>query len=155
MLTRRPIEAADAATIIGWFPDRQSAVFWGGIKAPEPLTPQWLIEQFGGPASYWVWTDTTGALAGVFGLVLPETKRAHLTRFGLAPTWRGRGLGRNAIAEILAVGRDHGMTHMQLYVYEANRAAKRLYEAQGFAIIERDAPVADWSGDNLKMLLTL
>jgi hypothetical protein len=40
VLTRRPIEAADAATIIGWFPDRQSAVIWGGIKAPEPLTAE-------------------------------------------------------------------------------------------------------------------
>lgn len=149
------MKAADAATIIEWFPDRRSAVFWGGIKAPEPLTAEWLVEQLGGPARYWVWTGASGVLVGVFGLVLPETKRAHLTRFGLAPSWRGRGLGRNAFAEILSIGRDHGMTHMQLYVYETNRAARRLYEAQGFEIIERDAPVADWSGDNLKMLLAL
>jgi ribosomal protein S18 acetylase RimI-like enzyme len=154
VLTRRPIEAADAATIIGWFPDRQGAVFWGGAKAPEPLTPEWLIEQFDA-ASYWVWTEAAGVPAGVFGLVLPETKRAHLTRFGLGPAWRGRGFGRQAIGEIIAVAHDHGMTHLSLHVYESNQAAKRLYDTLGFKIVERKLPVTEWSGDNLKMLLTL
>jgi ribosomal protein S18 acetylase RimI-like enzyme len=113
-----------------------------------------LIGQFEA-ARYWVWIDAQGDLAGIFGLVLPDTRRGHLTRFALAPGWRGRGLGKQAVSEIITEARAHGMTHLSLYVYESNHAAKRLYERHGFEVIQRDSPVADWSGDNLKMLLTL
>jgi ribosomal protein S18 acetylase RimI-like enzyme len=154
LLTRRPIEDADAGTIIGWFADRQSALFWGGPKAPDPLTAEWLSGQFEA-ANYWVWTDAQNNLAGVFGLLLPETGHAHLTRFGLAPAWRGRGLGQAALQEIIAIARSREMTHLGLYVYEANRAAKRLYDAHGFTVIERDSPATAWSGDNLRMMLSL
>ena len=154
MLARRPIEETDAGTIVGWFPDRQSALFWGGPKAPTPPTAEWLAEQCGA-ATYWVWTDAQGNLAGVFGLLLPETGHAHLTRFGLAPAWRGRGFGRAALQEIIAIARAREMTHLGLYVYEANRAAKRLYETHGFTVVERDVPATAWSGDNLRMMLSL
>ena len=47
------------------------------------------------------------------------------------------------------------MTQMTLNVYEANEAARRLYEWHGFVIAERKPPVAEWSGDNLHMTVSL
>jgi ribosomal protein S18 acetylase RimI-like enzyme len=47
------------------------------------------------------------------------------------------------------------MTQMTLNVYESNAAAKRLYAWHGFTIAERKPPIADWSGDNLHMTVTL
>jgi ribosomal protein S18 acetylase RimI-like enzyme len=155
VFTLRPFQAADAIVVVEWFPDRQTAICWGGAKVPEQLTSEWLIEQ-AEANSYWVWRDEKDAPIGIFGLVLPaDTERAHLMRFGLAPLWRSRGLGKLLFAQILNVARGHGMTQMSLNVYETNAAAKRLYEWHGFTIAERKPPVADWSGDNLHMTVTL
>jgi GNAT superfamily N-acetyltransferase len=99
VLTLRSFQAADAIAIVEWFPDRQSVIFWGGAKVPEPLTAEWLIEQ-AEANSYWVWRDEKDAPIGIFGLVLPaDTERAHLMRFGLAPQWRSRGLGKLLFAQ--------------------------------------------------------
>lgn len=155
MFTLRAFQASDATAIVEWFGDRQSAICWGGAKVPEPLTPQWLIEQ-SETASYWVWRDERDTPIGIFGLVLPaDTKCAHLMRFGLAPQWRSRGLGKLLFAQILNVARGHEMTEMSLNVYESNAAARKLYEWHGFTIAERKPPVAEWSGDNLHMTVTL
>jgi ribosomal protein S18 acetylase RimI-like enzyme len=155
VFTLRPFQAADAVAIVEWFPDRQTAICWGGAKAPEPLTAEWLTEQ-AAANSYWVWRDERNAPIGIFGLALSaDTERAHLMRFGLAPHWRSRGLGKLLFAQIMNVARGHGMTRMSLNVYESNTAAKRLYEQHGFTIAERKPPVADWSGDNLHMTVTL
>jgi ribosomal protein S18 acetylase RimI-like enzyme len=155
VLTLHPIERRDIAAIVSWFPDRQSVIYWGGAKVPDPLTAEWLVEQTE-VNSYWVWRDEKDAPIGMFGLVLPaDSERAHLMRFGLAPHWRSRGLGKLLFAQILNVARGHGMTQMSLNVYETNAAARRLYEWHGFTIAERKPPVADWSGDNLHMMLSL
>jgi hypothetical protein len=55
-LARRDASDEDAAVIVGWFPTRRDAVWWGGPTVSDPLTAEWLIAQFPSGA-FWVWTD--------------------------------------------------------------------------------------------------
>jgi hypothetical protein len=44
--TLRTSRSEDAQTIIGWFSTHQEAIIWGGSEVPEPLTANWLAQQF-------------------------------------------------------------------------------------------------------------
>ena len=58
---------------------------------------------------------------------------AWLTEFWVAPTHRGRGLGRTLLAAAEQVCRDHGASALHLMVRPDNLPARRLYEGAGYA----------------------
>ena len=57
---------------------------------------------------------------------------------GVAPEWRGSGLGRALVLEGLAHLRRAGLAHAMLYVDASNTAAIRLYESLGFTRWDSD-----------------
>ena len=57
---------------------------------------------------------------------------AHLTSIAVHPEWRGRGLGRALMGEMLALARSLGVRAMTLEVRPSNLPARRLYASLGF-----------------------
>ncbi len=54
-----------------------------------------------------------------------------LNEVGVAPTQRGRGIGKSLIRTTLAVGRDHGCLEAWVLTGSSNDAANRLYASVG------------------------
>jgi GNAT superfamily N-acetyltransferase len=72
-----------------------------------------------------------GELAGI-GLVGVRESRGWVAGMGVAPQWRGRGIGRRLMERLLAQMRAIGLTHAQLEVLEVNTSALALYRRIGF-----------------------
>ncbi len=121
----------DAAGIVRWFPTHESAVLWGGGDVPKPLTAQWLQAQFRS-RRYYVLVDRTGQVCGTFSLRRIGDERMHLSRFGIDPALRRRGLGKFMLGTASDLARTDGATLFTLVVYEHNAPARRLYESCGF-----------------------
>ncbi|MGS2744956.1 GNAT family N-acetyltransferase [Halomonas sp. LS-001] len=62
----------------------------------------------------------------------PEANNWELMYMGLAPTWRGHGLGRQVVNEALRKAKEAGMKEVILAVDQRNTPAQRLYENHGF-----------------------
>ncbi|RNL84422.1 mycothiol synthase [Halostreptopolyspora alba] len=103
------------------------------------------------PNGFFVAEDTaTGALAG-FHWTKIHADGAGLTGgepagevyvVGVAPEWRGTGLGRALTLTGLHYLRDRGLPGVLLYVDDGNQAAVRLYESLGFAVRDVDVMFA-------------
>ena len=67
--------------------------------------------------------------------VEPEDVRsAKLVSMWVAPPARELGVGGQLVAAVVQWARDHDATSVQLWVTEANAAARRLYESCGFVL---------------------
>jgi molybdopterin-guanine dinucleotide biosynthesis protein A/predicted GNAT family acetyltransferase len=64
----------------------------------------------------------------------------ELKRMYLRPAYRGRGLGSRLLTTAVDWARTHGARAIRLDTTEDMRAARRLYEAAGFARVPGDAP---------------
>ncbi len=58
----------------------------------------------------------------------------YLSRIGVAPLARGRGVGRNLLELFLEDGRKRGFKHFRLDVSAENNHAIQLYRGAGFAV---------------------
>jgi ribosomal protein S18 acetylase RimI-like enzyme len=75
--------------------------------------------------------DATGAPAGI-GLLASRPPRGWVAGMGLAPEWRGRGLGAAVMRALLTHASSIGLVSVQLEVLEQNAPARALYERLGF-----------------------
>ena len=150
--TRRDATDADAAIIVGWFPSRRDAVWWGGPTVADPLTAEWLVAQF--PAGdFWVWTDQDNIVQAMAGLKAMADGTAYLNRFAIAPAARGKGLSARLMAELVGIARTRGDTAMSLWVYGSNTIARRVYDRLGFRIVTQRDAEEDASGVSINMRL--
>jgi ribosomal protein S18 acetylase RimI-like enzyme len=151
-LTRRDARDEDAAVIVGWFPARRDAVWWGGPTVCDPLTAEWLVAQF--PAGdFWVWTDRDNVIQAMAGLKAMADGTAYLNRLGIAPAMRGKGLSARLMAELVGIARDRGDASMSLWVYGSNTIARRVYDRLGFRIVTQRDAAEDVSGVSINMRL--
>ena len=84
-----------------------------------------------------------GRLVGMAGLTRgarpKERHKATLFGMAVAPEAAGRGIGGRLVARLVAEARAMpGLLQIHLTVSEGNRAAERLYAAQGFAVFGRE-----------------
>lgn len=56
----------------------------------------------------------------------------HLLNVAVHPSWRGRGIGRKLVEEVIAEARATGGQVIYLEVREGNSVARRLYRGLGF-----------------------
>jgi GNAT superfamily N-acetyltransferase len=140
--TLRRSRSEDAETIIGWFSTHEEVIIWGGSQVPEPLTANWLAQQFlDAKRHYYVLTDETGCVCGTYFLyTMPEERRVHLGRFAVAPNLRRRGLASLMIKYAVDAARSYGAQRLTLKVYEHNLVARRVYDREGFSV-NKSAPV--------------
>ncbi len=109
-----------------------------------------LAEEAEMPASAWAerldrsfvfGLSEAGALVGIAGFYCEAMRntrhRGHLVGVYLTPSARGRGGSDLLIAAVIAEARNH-VLQLHLVVTQSNRAARRLYERQGFVIYGED-----------------
>lgn len=80
------------------------------------VSPRWTVE---------------GELSA-FALLAFREDRAWIGGFGVAPRFRGEGMGGVCVADTLRIVREAGATTVELEVLEQNLAAIALYERGGF-----------------------
>ncbi|MFZ5591519.1 MAG: ribosomal protein S18-alanine N-acetyltransferase [Bacillota bacterium] len=56
----------------------------------------------------------------------------HITNVAVHPDWRGRGLGRRLLQELIRQAKQKGVLRMTLEVRQSNQVARRLYSTLGF-----------------------
>jgi len=83
-------------------------------------SPRWTVE---------------GELAAI-ALLAFRGERAWIGGFGVAPAFRGHGVGGICVGDVLGIARDAGAATIELEVLENNSGAIRLYERGGFEQID-------------------
>jgi DNA-binding MarR family transcriptional regulator/N-acetylglutamate synthase-like GNAT family acetyltransferase len=91
----------------------------------------WIAERAGRPV---------GCIACVHG---DDPDTAKLRLLLVDPAARGLGVGARLVDECVAFARTTGAGRMVLFTVDALAAARRLYEAAGFALVE-STPSAGW-----------
>jgi ribosomal protein S18 acetylase RimI-like enzyme len=90
-----------------------------------------------------------GGIVGCAGLLVPvRVKQRHhgnLFSVFVAPGWRGRGLSRELLDQVVAHARMAELRHITLSVTIGNMAARALYRSAGFVSfgVEPDALLID------------
>jgi ribosomal protein S18 acetylase RimI-like enzyme len=130
-----PATKDDAREIMTWFPDKESVMRWGSPYTRYPLREETFfvdVEWDSIPA--FVARNDDGDLLA-FGQFYNKLGRCHLARLAVAPEYRGRGLGEEFVAALMARGaRELGADEFSLYVMTANKPAYNCYRALGFHV---------------------
>lgn len=86
---------------------------------------------------------TQGWIAGIpalpMGMIMGRAlgEQYEILTMAVSPEWRRRGVGKLLLGQATAAAKKSGARAMFLEVAEDNLAARRLYQAQGFAIQSR------------------
>jgi GNAT superfamily N-acetyltransferase len=135
-LALRPFEPRDDREVIGWFATAEELRRFAGSSLQWPLNERQLQAVREGPnlspfSAYL--TPAPHPPCGHIELVrLSEPGVVRFARVALAPRVRGRGLGRELITLALQQARQWGARHIDLFVFEDNEPARRLYASFGF-----------------------
>lgn len=76
-------------------------------------------------------------LAGIFPPV--DDDEFYLSKFGLHPAFRGRGLAKRLLDRYFEDGKSRGYNRYRLEVHAGNEAAIRCYQSAGFEVAHRIA----------------
>ena len=111
---------------------------WMGTMIPFPLTIQ-ILQDLEGIFSIFDGQE----FVGLIQKIRLEDSNLHIGRFFINPQKQGQGLGRQAVRKFVSLAFEKGdIDSISLNVYEANQAAKHLYQKEGFEIVQTiEAPV--------------
>lgn len=105
------------------------------VEAQSFLTP-WSRQAFVGeltenPYAYYRVARSEGVVIGYGGawFFLGE---AHVTNVAVAPSWRGKGVGRALMEALMAAAQLAGAQRMTLEVRASNEVALAMYKSLGF-----------------------
>jgi DNA-binding MarR family transcriptional regulator/GNAT superfamily N-acetyltransferase len=89
------------------------------------------------PKKLWV-AERAGQVAGSIFCMPTEGLEgsAQLRMLYVEPAARGQGIGKRLVEECVAFARDSGYERMRLWTHSIQKAARKLYEAAGFTIVE-------------------
>jgi RimJ/RimL family protein N-acetyltransferase len=90
-----------------------------------------------------------GQVAGLCGFLEPPREGRVEIGYGVAASWRARGVATQAVAELLAQAAQEGIAVVLATTTVANRASQIVLERNGFAAVgrrvdEEDGDVVDW-----------
>jgi ribosomal-protein-alanine N-acetyltransferase len=87
-------------------------------------------------AGYSCWVmEVAGMLAG-YGVLMIGVQEGHLLNLSVARPWQRRGLGRQLLRHLLDVARQCAAEQVFLEVRPSNAAARALYLACGFCVLD-------------------
>jgi ribosomal-protein-alanine N-acetyltransferase len=100
-----------------------------------PTTREWYESELQRPDVCYVYVVRTGThpVAG-FCAFWRVADQIHINNLAIRPELRGRGLGRQLLARVLADAERIGAPNATLEVRRSNVAAQRLYEGAGFRL---------------------
>lgn len=81
--------------------------------------------------AYYIVAVSDGAVSGYGGMWL-ILDQAHITNVAVGPDWRGKGLGKALMLEMIQLAAVRGAGSMTLEVRPSNKVARRLYHGLGF-----------------------
>jgi ribosomal-protein-alanine N-acetyltransferase len=97
----------------------------------------WTRGNFGDSltAGYHCWVVECGKEIAGYTVVMIAAEEAHLLNLSVAGPWQRRGVGRELLAFVLRLAREHRAARILLEVRPSNGAARSLYAAAGFTEI--------------------
>jgi len=105
---------------------------WMGPKIPFPLTIQ-ILQDLEGIFSIFDGPE----FVGLIQKIRLEDSNLHIGRFFINPQKQGQGLGSQALRKFVSLVFENGdIDSISLNVFEANQAAKHLYQKEGFEIVQ-------------------
>jgi len=109
------------------------------VEMPEPVVRQAVAPLLGGSEHGRIWLiHHEGQCAGYIALCLGYSvefagREAFIDELYLLEQYRGRGIGRAAIEEVVRHAASLGVRAVHLEVAQGNHTAQRFYSAMGFA----------------------
>lgn len=101
----------------------------------ENFSMPWSRKSFQEALSYYhtlfLTAEQKGQIAGYCGCYL-SLEEAEITNMAVKSGFRGRGIGRELLTELMRLGKEQGAFAYTLEVRVSNQAAIRLYESLGF-----------------------
>ena len=105
---------------------------WMGPKISYPLNAQ-TLQKLEGIFSIFVGEE----FVGVIQKIKLEDKNLHIGRFFINPQKQGQGLGSQALRKFVSLAfENEDIDSISLNVYEANQRAQKLYQKEGFEIVQ-------------------
>ena len=105
---------------------------WMGPKISYPLIPQSLQKLEG------IFSIFDGQeFVGLIQKIRLEDRNLHIGRFFINPQKQGQGIGSQALRRFVSLVFENGdIDSISLNVYEANQRAQKLYQKEGFEIVQ-------------------
>ena len=128
------VSAENAQFVCQWsnFLGKSFQEQWMGTMIPFPLTIQ-VLQDLEGIFSIFEGQE----FVGLIQKIRLEDKNLHIGRFFINPQKQGQGLGSQALRKFVSLVFDSGdIDSISLNVFEANQAAKHLYQKEGFEIVQ-------------------
>ena len=115
----------------------------------------WLATLTASPATTtWTATASDGRVLGFAraGADPADSRRGHVYSLYVHPDARGLGVGTALLEHGLSVLEEQGLAPVTLWVFEQNRAARRLYAAAGFAPDGARRIEPDYGAEEIRLL---
>jgi ribosomal protein S18 acetylase RimI-like enzyme len=140
----RPFDTADAATVAGWARTAEEASMWcghAGWPVPADKVAEWSTEDdvrafglYAEPVGRSASSRTEDDLVGYGELWFdPDESEVELARLIIDPRYRGRGAGRELVAELVARADS---PQIFLRVHPDNAVALHCYAGAGFVRVD-------------------
>ena len=106
---------------------------------------QWMGTMISFPLTIQVLQDLEGIFSifdgqefvGLIQRIRLEDSNLHIGRFFINPQKQGQGLGSQALRKFVSLAFENGdIDSISLNVYEANQRAQKLYQKEGFEIVQ-------------------
>lgn len=105
---------------------------WMGPKIHFPLTIQ-VLQDLEGVFSIFDGSE----FVGIIQKIRLEDRNLHIGRFLIAPHKQGQGLGRKAFQDFIQeMFENEEIESISLTVFESNPIAKKLYQKEGFDMVQ-------------------
>ena len=126
-----------AAVVTGSVVPVQHAPDWPHADTADALRPLAEHPDDTGPGTFLVLED--GVVVGDCGWFGPPTEGLVDIGYGVAPSVRGRGVGRSAVRLLLSWVAEQGATEVRAEVLPGNEASLRLLAGLGFVDVGEHA----------------